>query len=490
MEVADLLGFQPLFCREGFITVLENFILVRHIRLVVALPQFGPRLALKRVHAVNRKLILTYRPGLALELLRQLLVIGIVLVILRVALLYRFHLLVEVIQLAHLVHGPGSLHVFTDLHLSVGLRHIRLVLPLAGPAFGDSRFPGLRATRFRFAAGLHVRTRSRSGSAALRAHLCFRFTAGTASPCTRIHFRFRSGAARFYIHLRFRFAAANLYVHLRFRLRSAAAYLLTKNRSLTLLFQFAHAFADRAHDCAFNRRLIGTFPRVAAIINIIIDLFVCAGKSVPGNPPAEALKFIRCHIQGGVYRRFQERFPLVFIKHHRVRHRLGIVGEGRIPVGKGLVARQHAVRVDRLVRHKFYLLDGHQLVVPLRSFLFIVRGFHQLVDLVPFQDVFLDELFDIIFAQGLVAMGVLIAHLFNIVPVVLRRAHPLQFFLQFHAEPGLLIVDRTLLFQPGGVLRRKALPFGLLPRVFLRTVRNNRLLVILIPLGSSQDILP
>ena len=87
-------------------------------------------------------------------------------------------------------------------------------------------------------------------------------------------------------------------------------------------------------------------------------------------------------------------------------------------------------------------------------------------------------------------MGILLAHLFNIFPVVLRQTHLAQFFLQLLAEPGLLIVDRTLLFQPGGVLRRKALPFGLLKRVFLRTVRNDRLLVILIPLGSSQDILP
>ena len=69
MKFPDLLGFQPLFCREGFITVLKYFVLVRHIRLVVALTQFGPRLALKRVHTVLGNLILTYRPGLGIKIL-------------------------------------------------------------------------------------------------------------------------------------------------------------------------------------------------------------------------------------------------------------------------------------------------------------------------------------------------------------------------------------------------------------------------------------
>ena len=38
VEIADLVGIQPFFCRKGFITVLEHLVLVRHICLVVALP--------------------------------------------------------------------------------------------------------------------------------------------------------------------------------------------------------------------------------------------------------------------------------------------------------------------------------------------------------------------------------------------------------------------------------------------------------------------
>ena len=63
------------------------------------------------------------------------------------------------------------------------------------------------------------------------------------------------------------------------------------------------------------------------------------------------------------------------------------------------------------------------------------------------------------------------------------------FFFQFLTEPRLLIINLSLLSLPCGILRRQAVPFGLLARVFLRPVRKHFLFVVFIILGASQDIL-
>ena len=192
------------------------------------------------------------------------------------------------------------------------------------------------------------------------------------------------------------------------RIRSDTANLLTENCSLTHLVQFAHTFTDRTHGPAPKRGLIGTFPRITAIIKIIIYLFISTSKSITGYMPTMILKLIRCHIQTGINRCLNKCFLQVFFIHNCIHHGFAIVGSSVVHVSKRLVMRQSGIGVDRLVRHEFNLLGGHDTVIPLRCIHIMVPAFYSVFELLLFH-----EFFQIIYTNRLIAMGVLPTHIVN-----------------------------------------------------------------------------
>ena len=174
-------------------------------------------------------------------------------------------------------------------------------------------------------------------------------------------------------------------IYIQFRLGTSANF-HAKNRSLTLFDQFACTFVNQTHRATFKRCFIGAIPRIPAIIKIIIHLFVSAGKGVTGNVKTMILKLIRSHIQTGINRCLDKCFPQVLFIHNCVHHSLAIVGGSVVHVGERLIMCQGGICHNRLVRHKFYFLSGHDMLVPRSRIFLMIRAFDFVFNLFLFHE--------------------------------------------------------------------------------------------------------